>query len=200
MSVGRIPYVPENVNGNDQMIPMDDRALLKKREIRHSGPIDTESAHVITMKLDYLNDKSSEDPIKLVFVDCPGGSVSAGMAIYDAMQTVDCEVSTVCLGRCASMGALLFAAGSKGKRYVMENAEIMCHQPSAGTQGMVSNMDVDIDHFKKVKTRLNKILAKHTGQSTKRIQKETERDKWFSAAEAVAYGLADEIIYANRKE
>lgn len=198
MNISRIPYVPENINGCDQMIPMDDRALLKKREIRHSGPIDTESAHVITMKLDYLNDKSTIDPVKLILEDCPGGSVSAGMVIYDTMQTLECPVITVCVGMCASMGAVLFASGDK--RYIMENAEVMCHQPSAGTQGMVSSMDVDIDHFKKTRTRLNRILAKHTGQSEKRIQKDTEKDMWFCAEEAVAYGLADEVIYGKRKE
>ncbi|MBR3973508.1 MAG: ATP-dependent Clp protease proteolytic subunit [Oscillospiraceae bacterium] len=196
----RIPHVPDTINGVDQLIPLDDWTLVKKREIRHAGPIDTVAAHLICMKLDYLNDKDSEEPIRLIFEDCPGGSVSAGMAIYDAMQTVDCPVITVCMGMCASMGAVLFAAGSKGKRYIMEHAEIMCHQPSAGTQGMVSNMDIDINHFRAVRVRLNKILAKHTGQSEKRIQRETEKDRWFTAEEAVAYGLADEIIYEKRKE
>lgn len=196
MSTIRIPHVPENIDGIEQMISIEDRALCKNREVFHFGPIDDASAHVIDMKLNYLNDKSN-DPVKLILKDCPGGSVSAGMVIYDTMQTLDCPVITVCKGMCASMGAVLFAAGDK--RYIMENAKVMCHQPSAGTQGMVSSMDVDIDHFKKTRTRLNRILAKHTGQSEKRIQKDTEKDKWFWAEEAVAYGLADEIIYGKRK-
>lgn len=198
MSAIRVPFVPENVDGSEQMLSIEDRALCKNRVIYHSGGIDDANANIICMKLDYLNDKCSTDPIRMIFVDCPGGSVSAGMAILDTMRTMECPVITECRGLCASMGAVLFAAGDK--RYIMENAEVMCHQPSAGTQGMVSSMDVDIDHFKKTRTRLNRILAKHTHQSEKRIQKDTEKDKWFSAEEAVAYGLADEIIYGKRKE
>ncbi len=197
MSSNQIPYVPEHIGGGEQLISMEDRALYKNREIYHTGPIDEASAHLIGMKLDYLNDKSPTDPIKLIFTDCPGGSVSAGLAIYDVMRTVDCPVVTVCRGMCASMGAVLFAAGDE--RYIMENANVMCHQPSAGTRGMVSHMDIDVDHFKKEKTRLVGILAKHTGQSEKRIRRDTERDKWFSAEEAVAYGLADGILFEKKK-
>lgn len=198
MSVRRIPYVADNINGSDQLIPIDDWALLKERKIYLSEPIDDANAHIITMKIDYLNNKSTDAPITMV-INSPGGSVSAGLAIYDAMQTAECPIITVCSGICASMAAVIFSAGSRGERYIMENAEVMCHQPSAGTQGMVSSMDIDIDHFKKTRTRLNQILAKHTGQSEEQIYKDTERDRWFSAEEAVAYGLADKIIYGNRK-
>ena len=199
MSLNRIPYVADCINGIDQLISVNDWVLIKERKIYLTGPVDDEIAHTVTMELDYLNNKSVDDPITLV-INSPGGSVTAGLAIYDAMQNVDCPVVTVCSGICASMGAVLFAAGSKGKRYIMENAEVMCHQPSAGTQGMVSSMDIDIDHFKKTRTRLNRILAKHTGKSENQIHKDTERDRWFSAEEAVSYGLADEIVYSKRKE
>lgn len=127
--------------------------------------------------------------------------MTAGWAIYDAIQNVACEVSTVCMGMCASMGAFLLASGTKGKRIVTPNSEVMIHQPSAGTQGMVTDMEINIEHFQRVKRRINATLAKHTGKSEKQIKKDSERDHWMSAEEAVAYGLADEIDYgAQRRE
>lgn len=195
----RIPQVSERVNGVEQQLCLEDWFLLKKRQIHLSGPVDTQSAHLIAMQIEYLDEKDPREPIRLVLEDCPGGSVSAGMVIYDAMQTARCPVITVCRGKCASMGAVLFAAGSKGSRYILENAQLMCHQPSAGTQGMVSAMDIDLLHFKAEKERLNGILAKHTGQTKKRIARDTERDRWFTAEQAVAYGLADAIIHGGKE-
>lgn len=194
MSMGLVPHVAENINGSDQMTSLFDRELVKNRTIYISGPIDSATALLVVAKLYYLAD-ISDDPIKIIFVDCPGGSVTAGWAIYDAIQHVACEVSTVCMGMCASMGAFLLASGTKGKRIVTPNSAVMIHQPSAGTQGMVTDMEINIEHFQRVKRRINATLAKHTGKSEKQIKKDSERDHWMSAEEAVAYGLADEIDY-----
>jgi ATP-dependent Clp protease protease subunit len=200
VSMGLVPHVAENINGSDQMTSLFDRELVKNRTIYISGPIDSATALLAVAKLYYLSD-ISDDPITIIFVDCPGGSVTAGWAIYDAIQNVACEVSTVCMGMCASMGAFLLASGTKGKRIVTPNSEVMIHQPSAGTQGMVTDMEINIEHFQRVKRRINATLAKHTGKSEKQIKKDSERDHWMSAEEAVAYGLADEIDYgAQRRE
>ena len=200
MSMGLVPHVAENINGSDQMTSLFDRELVKNRTIYISGPIDSATALLAVAKLYYLSD-ISDDPITIIFEDCPGGSVTAGWAIYDAIQNVACEVSTVCMGMCASMGAFLLASGTKGKRIVTPNSEVMIHQPSAGTQGMVTDMEINIEHFQRVKRRINATLAKHTGKSEKQIKKDSERDHWMSAEEAVAYGLADEIDYgAQRRE
>lgn len=154
MSMGLVPHVAENINGSDQMTSLFDRELVKNRTIYISGPIDSATALLAVAKLYYLSD-ISDDPITIIFVDCPGGSVTAGWAIYDAIQNVACEVSTVCMGMCASMGAFLLASGTKGKRIVTPNSEVMIHQPSAGTQGMVTDMEINIEHFQRVKRRIN---------------------------------------------
>lgn len=195
MSMGLVPHVAENINGSDQMTSLFDRELVKNRTIYISGPIDTATALLTVSELYYLADISSDDPITIRFVDSPGGSVTAGMAIYDAIQNIPCPVSTVCMGMCASMAAFLLASGTKGKRLVTPNSEVMIHQPSAGTQGMVTDMEISIEHIQRVKRRLNATLAKHTGKSEKQIKKDSERDRWMSAEEAVAYGLCDEIDY-----
>lgn len=194
MSISLVPHVVENINGSDQMTSLFDRELVKKRTIYISGPIDSATALLTVAKLYYLAD-ISDDQITITFVDCPGGSVTAGWAIYDAIQHVACDVSTVCMGMCASMGAFLLASGTKGKRFVTPNSEVMIHQPSAGTQGMVTDMEINIEHFQRVKRRLNATLAKHTGKNEKQIKKDSERDNWMSAEQAVDYGLADEIDY-----
>lgn len=201
MSISLVPHVAENINGSDQMTSLFDRELVKNRTIYISGPIDSATALLTVSELYYLADISSEDTITIRFVDSPGGSVTAGMAIYDAIQSISCPVSTVCMGMCASMSAFLLASGTKGKRIVTPNSEVMIHQPSAGTQGMVTDMEINIEHFQRVKRRINATLAKHTGKSEKQIKKDSERDHWMTAEEAVAYGLADEIDYgARRKE
>lgn len=195
MSTGLVPHVVENINGSDQMTSLFDCELVKNRTIYISGPIDSAIALMTVSKLYYLVDISDDDPITIRFVDSPGGSVTAGMAIYDAIQNIPCQVSTVCMGMCASMAAFLFASGAKGKRIITPNSEVMIHQPSAGTQGMVTDMEINIEHFQRVKRRINATLAKHTGKTEKQINKDSERDYWMSAEEAVAYGLADEIDY-----
>lgn len=199
MSINLIPSVVENINGSDQMVSLFDRDLTKNRTIYISGSIDSATALLTVLKINYLAD-ISHDPIKIVFVDCPGGSVSAGMAIYDAIHHVECDVSTICMGMCASMGAILLAAGTKGMRIVTEKSEVMIHQPSAGTQGMVTDMEINIEHFQKVKHRINSLLAKHTGKSEAQIKKDLERDFWMSAEEAVEYGIADIIDSGSKNK
>ena len=125
----------------------------------------------------------------------PGGSVTAGMAIYDTMQYIKCDVSTICIGMAASMGAFLLSSGAKGKRIALPNAEIMIHQPSAGTQGKVTDMEIDVEHFLKIKQRLNKIMAENTGKTPEQIKTDSERDNWMIAEEAREYGLVDKVIY-----
>ncbi len=193
MSSELVPHIVENINGADQLTSLLDSDLLKKRTIYVCGPIDSTTALMVVSKITYLSD-ISDDTITLKFVDCPGGSVTAGWAIYDAIQGTACEVSTVCIGMCASMGAFLLASGSKGKRVITPNSVVMIHQPSAGTQGRVTDMEINIEHFQRVKQRINATMAKHTGRTEKQLKKDSERDFWMTAEQALAYGLVDEII------
>lgn len=197
MSMGLIPCVSETINGSDRAMSLFDRELEKKRTIYIGESIDAATALLTVAKINYLAD-ISDDPITIVFVACRGGDVTAGWAIYDAMQHVACEVSTVCTGMCASMGAFLLAAGTKGRRIVTPHSKVMIHQPSAGTQGMVTDMEINIKQFQWEKHRLNATLAMHTGKTEKQIKKDTERDHWLSPEEAVAYGLADVVDYGAR--
>ena len=130
-----------------------------------------------------------------MYINSPGGSVTAGMAIYDTMQYIKCDVSTICIGMAASMGAFLLSSGTKGKRIALPNAEVMIHQPSAGTKGKVTDMEIDVEHFLKIKQRLNKILAENTGKTPEQVKADSERDHWLSAEEAKEYGLVDKVIY-----
>ena len=125
----------------------------------------------------------------------PGGSVTAGMAIYDTMQYIKCDVSTICIGMAASMGAFLLSSGAKGKRIALPNAEVMIHQPSAGTQGKVTDMEIDVEHFLKIKQRMNKILSENTGKTPEQVKLDSERDNWMTAEEARDYGLVDKVIF-----
>jgi ATP-dependent Clp protease protease subunit len=138
----------------------------------------------------------SQDPDKDIqfYINSPGGSVSAGMAIYDTMQYIKCDVSTICVGMAASMGAFLLSSGTKGKRLALPNSEIMIHQPSAGTQGKVTDMEIDLEHFLKIKQKINEILAQNTGKSVEQVKADSERDRWMSADEAKEYGLVDQVI------
>ena len=129
-----------------------------------------------------------------MYINSPGGSVTAGMAIYDTMQYIKCDVSTICVGLAASMGAFLLSSGAKGKRIALPNADIMIHQPSAGTQGKVTDMEIDVEHFLRIKQRLNKILAENTGKPFETVHADCERDNFMTADEAVAYGLIDKVI------
>ena len=151
------------------------------------------SASVIVAQLLFLEAEDPEKDIHL-YINSPGGSVTAGMAIYDTMQFIKCDVSTTCIGMAASMGAFLLAGGAKGKRYALPNAEIMIHQPSGGAQGQATDIKIVADHILKTRTKLNKILAENTGQDLSVIEVDTERDNYMSAEEAKAYGLIDEVI------
>ena len=130
-----------------------------------------------------------------LYINSPGGAVTAGMAIYDTMQYIKADVSTICIGMAASMGAFLLSSGAKGKRIALPNAEIMIHQPAAGTQGKVTDMEIDVERFLKIKERMNRMLAENTGKTVEEIKRDTERDHWFSAEEAKDYGLVDQVIY-----
>ncbi|MCD7757556.1 MAG: ATP-dependent Clp protease proteolytic subunit, partial [Clostridiales bacterium] len=142
----------------------------------------------------YLEAQDPDKDIQL-YINSPGGSVTAGMAIYDTMQYIKCDVQTICSGMAASMGAFLLSSGAKGKRIALPNSEIMIHQPSAGTQGKVTDMEIDVEHFLKIKQNLNEILAANTGKPVETIKAETERDHWLTAEEAKEYGLIDQVIY-----
>ena len=158
------------------------------------SPAFWKTASFSVSQLLFLEAKDPDKDIQL-YINSPGGSVTAGMAIYDTMQYIKCDVSTICVGLAASMGAFLLSSGAKGKRIALPNADIMIHQPSAGTQGKVTDMESDVEHFLRIKQRLNKILAENTGKTPEQVKLDSERDHWMTADEAQAYGLVDKVIY-----
>jgi ATP-dependent Clp protease protease subunit len=176
------------------MTSLFDRELVKNRTIYISGPIDTATALLTVSELYYLADISSDDPITIRFVDSPGGSVTAGMAIYDTMNYVKCDVSTICIGMAASMGAFLLSAGAKGKRIALPNSEIMIHQPLGGARGQASDIKIQADLILRTRDNLNRILAQNTGKSIEEIARDTERDNFMTAQQALEYGLIDKIF------
>jgi ATP-dependent Clp protease protease subunit len=151
------------------------------------------SASLVVAQLLYLEGQDPDKDIQL-YINSPGGSVTAGLAIYDTMQYIKCDVSTICIGMAASMGAFLLSSGAKGKRMVLPNAEVMIHQPSGGSQGQATDIMIQAAHIQRTKDRLNKILAENTGKPIEQIAADTERDNWMTAAEAVEYGLVDKVI------
>jgi ATP-dependent Clp protease protease subunit len=187
-----IPYVVEQTNRGERSYDIYSR-LLNDRIIVLSDEVNDATASVIVAQLLYLEGQDPEKDISF-YINSPGGSVTAGMAIYDTMQYIKCDVSTICMGMAASMGAFLFSSGAKGKRYILPNAEVMIHQPLGGAKGQATEILIAADHIKRTKDRLNKILAENTGKSVEEIFNDTERDNWLTAEEAVAYGLADKII------
>ena len=190
-----IPYVIEQTAQGERSYDIYSR-LLKERIIFLDSEVTDASASVIVAQLLFLE---SEDPSKDIslYINSPGGSVTAGMAIYDTMQYIKCDVSTICVGMAASMGAFLLAGGAKGKRQALPNAEIMSHQPSGGTQGKASDMLIDAEHIRKTRQKMNELLAANTGRSVEEVARDTDRDHWLTADEAVAYGLIDSVV-ANR--
>ena len=187
-----VPYVIEQTSRGERSYDIYSR-LLKGRIIFLGEEVTDVSASLIVSQLLFLE---SEDPNKDIslYINSPGGSVTAGMAIYDTMQYIKCDVSTICMGMAASMGAFLLAGGAKGKRMALPNAEIMIHQPSGGAQGQATDIKIVADHILKTKKKLNEILAANTGQPLEVIAADTERDNYMSAEEAVAYGLIDSIV------
>ena len=187
-----VPYVIEQTSKGERSYDIYSR-LLKERIIFLGEEVTEASASVIVAEMLFLESEDPEKDIHL-YINSPGGSVTAGMAIYDTMQFVKCDVSTVCIGMAASMGAFLLAGGAKGKRNALPNAEIMIHQPLGGAQGQATEIEIAAKHILQTKEKLNKILAANTGQDYDIIAADTERDNWKSAEEAAAYGLIDRVI------
>ena len=187
-----IPYVIEQTSRGERSYDIYSR-LLKERIIFLGEEVSDASASVIIAQLLFLEGEDPEKDIHL-YINSPGGSVTAGMAIYDTMQYIKCDVSTICIGMAASMGSFLLAGGAKGKRYALPNSEIMIHQPSGGARGQATEIKIVAEHILKTRQKLNQILAENTGQSIERIEIDTERDNFMSAQEAKEYGLVDEVI------
>lgn len=187
-----VPTVIETTNRGERAYDIYSR-LLKERIIFLGDEVNAHTAGLVVAQILFLE---AEDPEKDIhfYIDSPGGSVTDGMAIYDTMQYVKCDVSTICIGMAASMGAFLLAGGTKGKRMILPNAEVMIHQPSGGTQGQATEIQIAAEHIIRTKKKLNEILAKNTGQPVEKVAEDTERDNWFSAEEALEYGLVDKII------
>lgn len=192
-----IPYVVDQTNSGERSYDIYSR-LLEDRIVFISGEIDDASANTIVAELIYLEAKNPEKDI-CVYINSPGGSVTAGMAIYDTMKYVKCDVSTICIGLAASMGAFLLAAGTKGKRFCLPNSEVMIHQPLGGAQGQASDIEITANHILKTKKKMTEMLAKNCGQSIKKVEKDVDRDYFMTAEEAVAYGLVDKVITRGAK-
>ena len=187
-----IPMVIEQTNRGERSYDIYSR-LLEDRIIFLDGEINDQSANLIIAQLIYLEGKDPDKDI-MMYINSPGGSVVSGMAIYDTMNYIKCDVSTICVGLAASMAAILLSSGAKGKRYALPNSEIMIHQPLGGAKGQVTEIKIAAEHIIKIKNKLNKILANNTGQSIKRIENDTERDNYMNADEALKYGIVDKII------
>jgi len=187
-----IPYVIEK-NGREERAMDIYSRLLRDRIVFLGTGVNDEVANAVVAQLLFLHSDDPKADIHL-YINSPGGSVTAGLAIYDTMQFVNCDVATYCIGQCASMGAVLLAAGQAGKRYALPNSRIMIHQPSAGMQGTAADITIHALEYKKIKEKLNKILLKHTGQPLDKIEKDTDRDRFMAAEEALEYKLIDRVI------
>ena len=187
-----VPTVIETTNRGERAYDIYSR-LLKERIIFLGDEVNAHTAGLVVAQILFLE---AEDPEKDIhfYIDSPGGSVTDGMAIYDTMQYVKCDVSTICIGMAASMGAFLLAGGAKGKRMILPNAEVMIHQPSGGTQGQATEIQIAAEHILRTKKKLNEILAQNTGKPVEKVAEDTERDNWLNAQEALEYGLVDRII------
>lgn len=191
-----IPMVVEQTERGERSYDIYSR-LLRDRIIFLGGPIDDDTANIVVAQMLFLEGDDPDKDINL-YINSPGGSVSAGLAIYDTMQYIKCDVSTICVGLAASMGAFLLSAGTKGKRKALPNAEVMIHQPSGGAQGQATDIHIHAEQILKTRRRLNEILSRRTGQPLERIEHDTDRDNFMSAEEALAYGLVDEVIPPRR--
>jgi ATP-dependent Clp protease protease subunit len=192
MDMNFVPYVVEQTGRGERSYDIFSR-LLNDRIVMLNDQVNNATASVVIAQLLYLEGKDPDKDISF-YINSPGGSVSAGMAIYDTMQYIKCDVSTICMGMAASMGAFLLSAGAKGKRYALPNSEIMIHQPLGGTQGQATEILIHAKHIEKTRENLNKILAENTGKSLEEIARDTERDNFMSAHEACEYGLIDKVI------
>ncbi len=188
-----VPYVVEQTNRGERQYDIFSR-LLNDRIIVLSDEVNDATASLVVAQLLYLEGQDSEKDISL-YINSPGGSVSAGLAIYDTMQYIKCDVSTICMGMAASMGAFLLSSGTKGKRYALPNSEIMIHQPLGGAKGQATDIKIAAEHILRTRDKLNKILAENTGKPIEQIALDTERDNWLSAQEAMDYGIVDKVFY-----
>ena len=187
-----IPYVIEKSGREERAMDIYSR-LLKDRIIFLGSGINDEVANSVVAQMLFLQSEDAKADVH-IYINSPGGSVSAGLAIYDTMQFISCEVATYCVGQCASMGAVLLAAGTSGKRNALPNSRILIHQPLAGMEGSAEDIMIHAKEFSKIKERLNQILIKHTGHPLEKIEKDTDRDRFMSAEEALEYGLVDHVI------
>ena len=197
-ALNMVPMVVEQTSRGERAYDIYSR-LLKERLIFLVGPIDDHMANVVVAQLLFLEADNPEKDIS-IYINSPGGVVTAGMAIYDTMQYIKPDVSTTCIGQAASMGALLLAAGAPGKRFALPNSRVMIHQPLGGYQGQATDIDIHAREILTLRSRLNEVLAKHTGQSLETIARDTERDNFKSAAEAAAYGLVDQVLERRPEE
>ena len=191
-SLGMVPVVIEQSGRGERAYDIYSR-LLRDRVVFLVGPVNDQTANLVVAQLLFLESENPDKDISL-YINSPGGSVYSGMAIYDTMQFVKPDVSTICVGMAASMGAFLLAAGAKGKRYALPNSRIMIHQPSGGSQGQASDIEIQAREILHLRERINRILAERTGQSVERIARDTDRDNFLSGEDAVSYGLIDKIF------
>lgn len=194
-NIGMIPMVIEQSARGERAYDIYSR-LLKERVIFVVGPIEDHMANLIVAQLLFLESENPDKDIHL-YINSPGGSVTAGMAIYDTMQFIHSKVSTMCIGQAASMGAVLLTAGEKGKRFCLPHSRVMIHQPLGGFQGQASDIEIHAREILLIREKLNMVLSKHTGQPMERIEKDTDRDNFLSAEDAVTYGLIDEVLTAR---
>lgn len=187
-----VPYVVEQTSRGERSYDIFSR-LLNDRIIMLSNEINDTTASLVVAQLLYLEGQDPDKDIHL-YINSPGGSISAGMAIYDTMQYIKCDVSTICVGLAASMGSFLLAAGAKGKRYALPNSEIMIHQPLGGAKGQASDIKIQADHILYVRNRMNRMLSELTGQPLEIIERDTDRDNWMTADDAVRYGIVDKVV------
>ncbi len=189
--LGLIPMVLEQTARGERSYDIYSR-LLKERIVFVVGPIDDNVANLVVAQLLYCESENADKDVQL-YINSPGGSVTAGLAIYDTMQFINCEVSTLCIGQAASMGALLLAGGTKGKRYCLPNSRVMIHQPSGGSQGQASDIEIQAEEILYLRERMNEIMAQHTGRSAEQVAVDTERDNFMTASQALDYGLIDQV-------
>lgn len=194
-NLGLVPMVVEQTARGERSFDIYSR-LLKERVIFAVGPVEDNMANLIVAQLLFLESENPDKDISL-YINSPGGAVTAGLAIYDTMQFIKPDISTICLGQAASMGAFLLGGGAKGKRYGLPNSRVMIHQPSGGAQGQATDIDIQAKEILIIREKLNRLMAEHTGQTLERIQSDTERDNFMNAEQAKEYGLIDEVLAAR---
>ena len=191
-----VPSIVEKSQRGERVYDIFSR-LLEERIIFLAGPITDNVANLVIAQILFLASKDAKKDIKL-YINSPGGSVTAGLAIYDTIQHIDCDVSTICIGMAASMGATLLASGTKGKRFALPNSEILLHQVAGGIKGQATEIEIEARQILKIKGKLNQILVEHTGQPIKKVEKDTDRDFYLSAEEALKYGIIDQVIKGKK--